>query len=65
MLQLGVLVKGGHRLSQERTIEPANIEVSDPSEWRKYKDLALSGMELDIARDGRDAVNPVYGSFPK
>jgi hypothetical protein len=32
MLQLGALVKGGHRLSQEITIAPANIEVSDPSE---------------------------------
>ncbi len=28
--QLGALVKGGHRLSQEITIAPANIEVSDP-----------------------------------
>jgi hypothetical protein len=27
--QLGALVKGGHRLSQEITIAPAKIEVSD------------------------------------
>jgi hypothetical protein len=64
MLQLGALVKGGHRLSHERTIEPANIEVSEPSEGRKYKGLTPSGMEVDIVRDGRDAVNPVYRSFP-
>ena len=65
MLQLDALAKGGHRLSQEITIAPANIEVSDPSEWRKYKSLTQSSMEVDIVRDRRDVVKPVYGSFPK
>jgi hypothetical protein len=65
MLQLGALVKGGHRLSHEITIAPVNIEVSDPNAWRKYKGLTPSGMEIYIKLDGRDAVKPVYGSFPK
>ncbi len=66
MLQFGALVKGGHILSQERTIEPAKIKVSDkPLERKRYKRLMPSGMEVDIMRDGRDAVNPVHGSFPK
>ena len=65
MLQFGALVNGGHRLSQKITIEPANIEVSEPLERRKHKDLMPSGMEVDIMRDGRDVVISVYSSFPK
>jgi hypothetical protein len=51
MLQLGALVKGGHKLSHEITIAPANIEVSEPTACRKYNGLTPSGMEIEIKLD--------------
>jgi hypothetical protein len=65
MLQLGALVKGGHRLSHEITIVSTNIEVSDPTACRKYKGLKPSRIDIDIVLDGRDVVKLIYCFFPK